>query len=191
MDLVSLAIFSIATTYLPGPNPLMAMSQASRYGFKNTIPFLMGIFPGFFIMLFLCVSSSSALHFLLPHIGFPLRWIGGGYMMYLAWHTWRQKTVKLVDTKGYTMKDGFVLQFINIKTLIYGLTGTTYVMEHLADGRNILIVTFLLAIIPMSSYIMWALMGSVFKKYFNPQGKIFRVLLTVLMVYCAYKMVAV
>lgn len=189
MDLMSLATYSFITTYTPGPNPIMAMSNSSAYGFKKTIPFLLGIFPGFFIVLLLCVSSSSLINVILPRISIVMRFLGAGYMLYLAWKSLSRTGIDEVKTTGLGFKDGFLLQFINVKTFFYGLTGATYVMNHLTNPKNIFIVTLVLATIPMTSYITWAALGTIFKKYFNKHEKLVNLIISLLLVYAAYKII--
>lgn len=189
MDLMSLASYSFITTYTPGPNPIMAMSNASSYGFKKTIPFLLGIFPGFFIVLLLCVSSSSIINTILPRVSIVMKFLGAGYMLYLAWKSLNRKGLDEVKTSGLGFKDGFLLQFINVKTFFYGLAGTTYVIDYLNNPKNIFIVTLVLATIPMTSYISWAALGTIFKKYFNKYEKQANIIIALLLVYAAYKII--
>lgn len=36
--------YALITTFTPGPNNIMSMSNASRYGFKKSIMFNVGVF---------------------------------------------------------------------------------------------------------------------------------------------------
>ncbi len=36
--------YVIITTFTPGPNNIMSMSNASRYGFRKSLPFNVGVF---------------------------------------------------------------------------------------------------------------------------------------------------
>jgi cysteine/O-acetylserine efflux protein len=52
-NLFPFIIYVIVTTFTPGPNNIMAMTNAMHDGFKRTIRFLFGIFAGFILILLL------------------------------------------------------------------------------------------------------------------------------------------
>ena len=60
--------YVLITTFTPGPNNIMSMSNASRYGFKRSIMFNVGVFLGFFLIMALSALFSVALYGLIPSI---------------------------------------------------------------------------------------------------------------------------
>ena len=60
--------YVIITTFTPGPNNIMAMSNATRYGFKKSIRFNAGVFFGFLILMVLSSFLSVTLYSLIPSI---------------------------------------------------------------------------------------------------------------------------
>jgi cysteine/O-acetylserine efflux protein len=68
LNIVAFSSYVLVTTFTPGPNNIMSMSNASHYGFKKSIKFNMGIFVGFFIIIALCSFFSIALYNLIPSI---------------------------------------------------------------------------------------------------------------------------
>jgi hypothetical protein len=80
--------YVLITTFTPGPNNIMSMSNASRYGFKRSIMFNVGVFLGFFLIMALSALFSVALYGLIPSIKPVMTSIGAAYIMWLAWKTY-------------------------------------------------------------------------------------------------------
>ncbi|MGE5617493.1 MAG: LysE family translocator [Candidatus Woesearchaeota archaeon] len=83
--LVSAAAFAVAMAGTPGPNNAMLTSSGSLWGFRRTVPHMLGISVGFPLMLLAVASGLGALLRDHPTILTTTRWIGAGYLLYLAW----------------------------------------------------------------------------------------------------------
>ena len=60
--LLALIIFAFVSSITPGPNNLMLMASRANFGYRRTIPHMLGIGLGFSIMLLL-VGAGLALVF--------------------------------------------------------------------------------------------------------------------------------
>ena len=69
------------------PIILMSMSNAGRKGFKRALPFNLGIWVGFSVVMVVCTLFCSALSAIIPRIKAPMLTLGALYMLYLAWGT--------------------------------------------------------------------------------------------------------
>lgn len=49
--LLSLMAFAVASSITPGPNNLMLLASGANYGFRRTIPHMLGIGVGFIVMM--------------------------------------------------------------------------------------------------------------------------------------------
>ncbi len=58
--------YVVVTTFTPGPNNIMAMSNALRYGYRRTFGFLTGMTAGFFVVMLACGLLNVALANLIP-----------------------------------------------------------------------------------------------------------------------------
>ena len=81
---VNFLSYAVVTAVTPGPNNLMSMSNAGRLGFKRALPFNLGIWAGFTIVMLLCTAFCGALSDLIPRIKTPMLIVGAAYMLYLA-----------------------------------------------------------------------------------------------------------
>ena len=76
--------YAVITAATPGPNNIMSMSNAGRLGFRRALPFNLGIWVGFTIVMVLCTLFCTALSALIPAIRLPMLVLGAAYMLYLA-----------------------------------------------------------------------------------------------------------
>ena len=125
VDIVATALFVIATMLTPGPNNILSTSMGAMYGYRRTIPFILGISVGFLLLMTLCATISVSLNSLLPSILVPLRIAGATYVAWLALSVYRGSVLATGDydnAKPLRFLNGFVLQFMNPKAILYGLT---------------------------------------------------------------------
>lgn len=179
--------YAIITAATPGPNNIMSMSNAGRLGFKKAMPFNLGIWCGFSVVMVICTLFCSMLTKILPMLRFPMVVLGATYMLYLAWTTWNSTPNLESEQIKSGFISGFALQFINPKIIIYGiLSMETYILPHYSNQPIILCgFAFLLAFIGFFFTVCWAAFGSVFKLLFSKYAKATNAVMALLLVYCA------
>jgi cysteine/O-acetylserine efflux protein len=101
--------------FTPGPNNICASSLGMRTGYRGSVPCLLGMTAGFFTIL---LSSGLLTDFLVRNHGLfahYLKWIGAGYIVYLALSIFIHRKGEARRRKG--LDEGFigglVLQFVN------------------------------------------------------------------------------
>ena len=83
----SFLTYAIVTAVTPAPITLcLCLTQAEK-GFHRALPFNLGIWAGFSIVMILRTIFCSMLSALIPKIKMPMLVIGAVYMLYLAWET--------------------------------------------------------------------------------------------------------
>lgn len=180
--------YVLVTTFTPGPNNIMSMSNASQYGFKRSIYFNIGIFFGFFIVIALCSIFSVTLYSLIPSIKPIMTCIGAVYILWLAWKTYRCKPHSNDDSekKTNTFLSGILLQFINPKVILYGVTTvSTFIVPYYKSVFMLAIFSIILAFIGFVSTCCWSLFGSIFQKLLSDNNKVINIVMALLLVYCA------
>ena len=179
--------YAIATAVTPGPNNIMSMSNAGRLGLKKSLPFNMGIWVGFSIVMVLCTLFCSMLSQIIPVIQTPMLIIGAVYMLYLAWKTFKSGSEITEDHSREGFVSGLTLQFVNPKIYIYCIVSMeAYILPYF-NGQILPLLGFalLLAFIGFAFTLCWSVFGSVFKKLFSKYAKITNTLMALLLVYCA------
>ncbi len=192
MDPETLALISfiVVTTYTPGPNNISAASMGVLYGYKRTLPYMLGIVSGFFLMLILSGLVSGFLLDKIPAFEGVLRIAGAGYILWLAWHTLQASYTFDGDEEqkplGYLQ--GFFLQVLNVKVIVYGLTlYGTFLAGRISSLLILILSAAVLATVGFTAVSLWTLFGAVIRNYLH-QPKVRRsvnIALALLLVYTA------
>lgn len=179
--------YAIATAATPGPNNIMSMSNASRFGFRKSLPFNLGIWGGFSLVMLLCTIFCSLLSAFIPKIKLPMLVLGGLYMLHLAWDTFHSGTEIKEDYSRSGFVSGLLLQFVNPKIYIYCIMSMeAYILPYYSGNLPALFAfAMLLAFIGFVFTLCWSAFGSLFRRLFSTHAKAFNALMSLLLVYCA------
>lgn len=183
------AFFSyiLVTAFTPGPNTISSMSSGSCSGFKKTLPYILGIWSGFTVVMLLCTLFCNILTGLIPKIKLPMLIIGAAYILFLAWKIFRNKPIVEAEGAQNGFLAGVALQFVNPKVYIYGIVALEGYILPYYQGQTLILIVFalLLSSVSFVSNLCWALFGSVFKLLFSRYSRITNTIMALLLVYCA------
>lgn len=191
-ELLALISFVIVTTYTPGPNNISTASMGVLYGYKRTLPYMLGMLSGFFLMLSLSGLVSGFLLEKVPAFEGILRIVGAAYILWLAWHTlWASYTFDEEDQKPLGFVQGFLLQIFNVKVIVFGLTlYGTFLAGKIPSLFYLILSAALFALVGFTSMNLWTLFGAGIRKYLNrPKARLaINIILALLLVYTAVDM---
>lgn len=189
----SFFIYTVLTALLPGPNNILALSSSMKSGYQRSKTLLLGIYSGFTVVMLLAAFFTGLLvnsyGFLLNY----LKYIGAVYLIYLAWSVISGKPVEInaeqkeqsSDTTGDFWK-GFLLQLVNVKIIIYGITAfSSFIFPQFKELWIILIFAFVLSFIGNSATWIWAVAGQKLHRFLNRYYKAVNTVMGILLLYCA------
>lgn len=180
--------YVLVATFTPGPNNIMSMSNASRYGFRKSLGYNFGVFFGFLVIISVCNAFSMAIYSVMPSLKPVMTVVGAAYILYLAWKTYRSHS-KSGDGEGRqttTVMSGMLMQFINPKVIIYSITiATTFIIPYYRSVPVIMLFSVLLAFVGFLSTCTWGLFGSFFQRFIASNEKLVNTVMALLLVYCA------
>ncbi len=192
---LSFVAYALAATVLPGPNNVLLLSVAGRAGFRKCIPLIAGIWSGLITVMAIAGIFLSTLDRFIPRITPIVKYIGAAYILYLAWKTLIRKPVGEEnddrDAGTPVFRDGFLLQFLNIKVMMLGLAA--FPGYFLTDGvtwpRIVLIPLFAVSMTACcgTGNLIWALAGSLLKPLYNRFCRPVNLCMALLLVWCAIK----
>lgn len=187
MNWLSFLVYAVITAATPGPNNIMSMSNGGRLGFRGALPFNLGIWVGFSVVMVLCTAFCSGLATLIPKIKLPMLIAGAAYMLYLAWGTFRGSGDIEEDHSREGFRSGLLLQFINPKIYIYCiLSMEAYILPVYHDQPLILLAfALLLAFIGFVFTLCWSAFGALFRRLFSRHARAVNTVMALLLVYCA------
>lgn len=179
--------YAVVTAITPGPNNIMSMSNGSCKGFRGALPFSIGIWVGFSIVMLLCTFFCSVLSAFIPKIKFPMLVIGALYMLHLAWGTFRSSDTIEENHSRDGFPAGLLLQFVNPKIYIYCIVSMEAYILPYYQGQILPLFCFamLLAFIGFVFTLCWSAFGSVFRWLFSKHAKVVNTIMALLLVYCA------
>ena len=161
--LAPLFTFCFSAAVTPGPNNIMLTASSATFGFKRTIPHLLGISLGFPAMVVAIGLGLGAAFEQLPMLHDVLKIVGASYLLYLAW---RIATAERPDEgraggKPLTFLQAAAFQWVNPKAWVMGIGAVSaFSSLELSALANALMVgaAFLLAAFPSTA--LWAGFGT-------------------------------
>ena len=188
-NLFSLIAFILISSFTPGPSNISTASMAILHGYKHTLKYQVGLAAGVFLLMSLSGLLSTALLRIFPAFEPIMRYIGAGYILYLAFgilkasYTFTEQKVKPL---GFI--HGFMLQILNPKLFVYAFTlFSAFLATITVNPAFLMLIAVLLAAISFCATSLWALFGTVFQSHLHhpPLNKIINVGLSLLLVYTA------
>lgn len=188
----SIAFFSyiFLTAFTPGPNNFMALANAAKYSLKRSLIFCLGVFFGFLIDMTLCAVLTSVMYSSIPIIEPYMKILGALYMLFLAFTVYRDKPKTEKKKRQFlnpsSLFTGMIMQLVNVKVIIYGITAmTSFVLPNAHSVIDIIVGILLLAIVGFLGTCTWAIFGSAFQNLFVKYHKQTNIVMALLLVYCA------
>jgi threonine/homoserine/homoserine lactone efflux protein len=118
--LLPYVIYCIAMSGTPGPNNVMVLASGVNYGYRRTLPHIMGINIGFSLMMFLMAVGLGNIFLAEPRLQWAMKIIGVAYMLWLAWKIATASGVGDSETGGkpMTFLQAAGFQWVNVKAWV-------------------------------------------------------------------------
>ncbi|HSB02072.1 MAG TPA: LysE family transporter [Anaerolineales bacterium] len=194
-NLFPLISFILISTFTPGPSNISSASLSVLHGYKNTLKYQAGLAAGVFLLMFVSEWLSATLLHSFPAFEPIMRYIGAGYILYLALGILKASytfTDKEVEPLGFV--HGLVLQILNPKLIVYAFTlFSTFLAPITTSIAFLLPMIVLLAAISFCATSVWALFGTIIKNYLrNPRLNIaVNIVLSLSLVYTAISLAGI
>lgn len=168
--LVSITSFALAGVLTPGPNNIMLLSSGLTFGYRSTIPHMMGVMLGFSIMVVLVGLGIGAVFETFPVIFTVLKVVGISYLFWMAWRIANSKgeidTKNSQSSKPFTFLQAASFQWVNPKAWFMAITTTvSFVTNPKIGFMQVLVISFIFMICGFISTNTWTLGGVYLKKF--------------------------
>ncbi|MDB3855008.1 LysE family translocator [Euryarchaeota archaeon] len=167
--LIAALVFIVPMCFTPGPNNILCAAHGSQYGFRNTLPLIMGMAIGW-STLGLFVGGATV--FIEKNQSFfdALTVVGAIYIAYLGYKVWQSSPMS-DDEKESTrlgIKTGTIIQVVNGKAWIHFLVlmtqfGTIFGTTFAAKAM----LVFLNLVFGLPAVMSWAAFGTQLRKLFS------------------------
>jgi len=186
-DLLLLLGISLSLGFTPGPNNAVASYSAFNFGFKKTIPLIMGVGLGYTTLVILINFVLISIFKTYPIIQEIIRILGTVFLVYLAYKIATSNTSNNEKkTNPVTFYDTFVFQFINPK----GVMAATTLISKFVNQDNYISTSVMVIIVcsltAFSSITAWTLLGKFLRKFATNNSfiKRFNYVMSVLILVC-------
>jgi threonine/homoserine/homoserine lactone efflux protein len=161
--LAALLPFALATSLTPGPNTVMVTASGATFGFRRTLPHILGILVGFPGMLVAIGWGVGGVLETRPLVHATLRWVGAAYLLFLAWKIGTARRADAHGARGAPL--GFLqalaFQWVNPKAwmmCVGALSTFTTVGGDLRRETFVIAATF--ALVSLPALVGWTLFGT-------------------------------
>jgi threonine/homoserine/homoserine lactone efflux protein len=161
--LIAFILFAVVMYFTPGPNNIMLLSSAVTYGFRRTLPHVVGITVGFAFMVGAVGLGLGTIFIAYPVLQTILKFAGVAYLIYLAAAIALSGPVEpgQDNQRGpMTFWGAAMFQWVNVKGWVMVIGTITTYAAIAAYPWNIAIQVVLSLILGALSCTTWALFGS-------------------------------
>jgi len=180
----------VVTALSPGPNNILALSVSGNVGIKQSKKILLGIYVGFFCIMVLCGAFSTALVVIIPDVIVYMKYIGVVYILWLAYHVAISKPAEMGSLIiGQSFWKGFLLQFVNVKIILWGITAfTSFVLPYYDTSPSIMGFILLLTLIGDGATHIWAIAGVTLSRFLKKHWRGTSVSMAIILLICAIQL---
>jgi threonine/homoserine/homoserine lactone efflux protein len=171
-----LVLFAAAVTLTPGPNVILVTASGANFGFRRTIPQMLGITLGFGLMAMAAGAGLAGVVHAEPRLHAGLKYAGAAYLVYLAWRIARADAGS--GTSARAKPIGFLeaalFTWMNPKAWVSVLGALA---AYTTVGGDVLwetsVIAAVLAAFCLISVVIWAGFGTVIGRFLaNPRARI-------------------
>lgn len=171
--LAAFATFAFVSSVTPGPNNLMLMASGANFGFRRSVPHLLGVALGFVAMVFLVGIGLVGVFDAYPVSYDILKVVSVCYLVYLAWKiaTAGAPSSARSGGKPFTFTQAALFQWVNPKAWAMALTSVSvYAPEQNLEA--VILVAVVFGIINLPSISSWTVLGQQMQGYLNSQTRL-------------------
>ena len=193
IDPMPFATYSFVMSITPGPNNVMLTASGANFGFRKTIPHILGVVAGFSVVLFGVCAGLDVVFTRWPSIQTVLRWVGAVYLIYLGWRILRSTEAQNAESrKPLTALEAAGFQFLNPKAWMMTLTAAAmFLPRELGVLTASSYMVGIMAVTNLPCITVWALFGSSMRGFLaRPAGRMtFNIVLSLALVATGVAMV--
>lgn len=164
----ALLVLATATSFTPGPNTTLSTTIAANRGLRHALPFVLAVPVGWGLLLLLCATGLGALVLAVPLLRGAILLGGVAYLVWLAGRLARSGTLAQADPARLQVGfvQGVLLQFLNIKAWMLGLTVAAGWIAGRPDavGRTLQVLPLMLAY-GLGSNLTYASVGALLRDW--------------------------
>ncbi|MCU0886044.1 MAG: LysE family translocator [Beijerinckiaceae bacterium] len=165
----ALVVFAAVMSGTPGPNNMMLLASGVNFGFRRSIPHMLGISFGVMLLL---LAIGFGLHEVLqrwPLIFTVIKYAGGAYLLWLAWMIANAGPLEdgTGETRGRPMRflEALAFQWINPKAWVMAVGAMATYTNESAYTLTVIIVALVFGVVCGPATGTWTAFGVALKRF--------------------------
>jgi threonine/homoserine/homoserine lactone efflux protein len=127
-DLLPLFGFVFVGLFSPGPNVIMLTASGARFGFRRSLPHILGVVIGVGITSGLTGLGIGALLAAQPLLDIVLKIAASLWILWMAYALWHREPPSVQDgDRPFTLFEAVMFQWVNPKVWAVAFSATAYV----------------------------------------------------------------
>ncbi|MBS0564410.1 MAG: LysE family translocator [Proteobacteria bacterium] len=163
----ALIALAVATLFTPGPNNAMLAASGANFGFRRTLPHLMGVALGFPLMLLVVGLVLGGLFQASALLRETLRWGGAAILIWIAWKVAFSAgtETKAADSRPMSFAEASAFQWVNPKGWSMAIAATSQFILPEAPWRTAAITALAFTILGLGSAATWVGLGQAIARW--------------------------
>jgi len=166
--ITSMAVFAFIGAVSPGPVNIMATSSSVNFGFKRTLPHVLGASVSYAAIVLLVGIGLNQLLSQNPQITNALKYIGATFLLYMSYKIATAATddsQSVTQQRAPTLIEGGLAQGLNPKAWLVSMSGVSiFVTPNDPGSLYVVIFSLLSFIICLLGVGTWAVAGGLISK---------------------------
>jgi threonine/homoserine/homoserine lactone efflux protein len=166
--LLALLVYAFVMSITPGPNNFMLLASGVNFGFRRSVPHMLGISGGFLVLLFAVGMGLGALLIAVPGLHAALKLVGAAYLLHLAWRIAMSRSLAgggAADSRPMTFLEAAAFQWVNPKAWLIAVGGMALYADAERPLQSILIVAVAFAAVMLPSISVWTGFGTALRGF--------------------------
>ena len=182
-------IYCLINAFTPGPGNILALNTVTNYGLKKGKPLFFGIFVGYYAVQILCAVIVYGVSAFMPKLTGVLKYVGAAYILWLAVHIAISKPSENNTEKSASFIKGFMLQFVNVKIYMFGITALTgFIVDYNSTFAALLLFELIIATIGTIATTAWIGAGMLIQRLYMKHYRIINIILALTLMECVVSM---
>lgn len=172
--LFALILYAFVSSVTPGPNNLMLLASGVNFGFRRTVPHMLGIALGFTAMTAIVGLGLAGLFTAWPPARQALTVVSVVYLLWLAWkiaHAAPPSAAAPATGRPMTLVQAAAFQWVNPKAWTMALTAMTLYAPG-ADWQSVSLVAGVFGAVNLPCVSSWAMLGTALRGWLRDPARL-------------------
>ncbi|WP_027815317.1 LysE family translocator [Paraburkholderia bannensis] len=160
-------LFVVVTSITPGPNNTMLLTSGVNFGFRRTVPHMLGISAGVVVLMLSVGFGLGEVFRRIPVLYTVLETASVAYLLWLAWKIGTSGDIKLKTGERRPMRfhEAIAFQWINPKAWMMVLTAATTIRLSTDFGLNTVAMAVVFYVVGLPCICVWAAFGTGMRRF--------------------------